>query len=216
MERPSHIDPADFVARVSPLLERRDLAGLLDLLKDNWSPAQIVALLSGPHQDARKIAALSLSLVGGNCCIEDLSRVLRDKDRVVNEMAEHALWSIWLRLGSCEANREVCRGTHALGRRDFDCAIQHFNRAIKHDPSFAEAYNQRAIAYYLTERYEESIKDCLRTVKRLPGHFGAWAGMGHCHAHLGRIDEAIEAYERALEINPHLDCLRQALRELKR
>jgi len=36
----------------------------------------------------------------------------------------------------------------------------------------------------------------------MPCHFGAWAGLGHCYAHEGRLAEAVEAYERALEINP--------------
>ena len=49
----------------------------------------------------------------------------------------------------------------------------------------------------------------------MPCHFGAWAGMGHCHAHEGRAEEAIEAYERALSINPRLDCIRQAVEQLK-
>ena len=83
------------------------------------------------------------------------------------------------------------------------------------DPDFAEAYNQRAIAKYLQERYEESIRDCRRAVERMPCHFGAWAGMGHCHAHQGRAAEAIEAYERALLINPHLEGIRQAVDELR-
>jgi tetratricopeptide (TPR) repeat protein len=38
--------------------------------------------------------------------------------------------------------------------------------------------------------------------------------MGHCHAHEGRLPEAINCYQRALEINPHLDGVRQAICEL--
>ncbi len=90
-------------------------------------------------------------------------RVLRDPDPIVNEMAEHALWSIWFRCGKThEANHELCLGTKALNHRDFDLAISHLTRAIELDPTFAEAYNQRAIAHYLQERYDDSITDCLR------------------------------------------------------
>jgi len=49
----------------------------------------------------------------------------------------------------------------------------------------------------------------------MPCHFGAWAGMGHCHAHVGRLDEALKSYERALSINPHLDGVREAVNELR-
>ena len=49
----------------------------------------------------------------------------------------------------------------------------------------------------------------------MPIHFGAWAGMGHCHAHQGKLHQAVECYERALSINPHMTQVRQAIAELK-
>jgi tetratricopeptide (TPR) repeat protein len=209
------IDPARFIEAVQPMLAGKDLQGLRAFLKSQYSTDQLSSLLTGPHDDARKVAALALSLVGGKCCIKDLSRQLQHSDPTVNQMAEHALWSIWFRSGEPDANKELCRGAKAISRREFDTAIAHCTRAIEIDPTFAEAYNQRAIAYYLIERYDESIADCQRSVERMPCHFGAWAGMGHCQAHLGRLAEARESYERAVEINPHLEGVRQLLTELR-
>jgi tetratricopeptide (TPR) repeat protein len=209
------IDPCEFVAAVQPLLERQDTQGLTELLRSRYSREQIKAILTSDDVDARKVAALALSLVGGKCCVDELARELRHPDPVVNQMAEHALWSIWLRCGSKEANHELCRGTKALNRREFQQAIDHFTRAIELDPTFAEAYNQRAIAKYLCEQHGPCMEDCLEAVKRMPCHFGAWAGLGHCHAHEGRMEQAVECYERALTINPHLDGLKQAVAEMR-
>jgi tetratricopeptide (TPR) repeat protein len=130
-------------------------------------------------------------------------------------MAEHALWSIWFRLGKRCANEEIMKGLRELNRRDFDRAIVHFSRAIELDPTFAEAYNQRAIVHYLREDFAESVKDCRRCVKLMTCHFGAWAGLGHCYAHLNRLSDAVRSYEKALDINPHLTCVRDAVGELK-
>ena len=135
---------------------------------------------------------------------------------MVNQMAEHALWSIWFRCGTCEANHELCRGTRSVNHKEYEEAISRFTRAIEIDPTFAEAYNQRAIVKYLQERYDESLEDCVRAVERMPCHFGAWAGMGHCHAQQGRLSEALECYKKALSINPHLAGVRQMVRELNR
>ena len=209
------IDPSEFVALVEPLLERRDAAGLRDLVRARWTRDQLKAIVHGDHLDARKVACLALALVGGDCAIPCLAEQLKSPDKIVNQMAEHALWSIWLRGGAEDANRELCRGAEALNRRELNCATKHFTRAIEADPSFAEAYNQRAITHYLAERYEESIADCQAAIERMPCHFGAWAGMGHCHAHEGRMAEAIKCYERAIEINPHLDGIEEVLLELK-
>jgi tetratricopeptide (TPR) repeat protein len=210
------IHPEEFVAAVTPLLERRDACGLLSLLKSRWTADQIVDLLKSRHCDARKVAALALGLAGGKCCVGPLSERLKDPDPVVNEMAEHALWSIWFRSGSCEANHQLARGAQAMERHDLPDAIEHFTKAIRIDPRFAEAYNQRAIAHYLDERFDASIADCARAAELMPEHFGAWAGMGHCHAHEGRLKPALECYRKALEINPHLSCLVEACEELEK
>ena len=69
---------------------------------------------------------------------------------MTNQMAEHALWSIWL-LRMTGRQPTLARGTQCLSDRKFDC-LQAFGRAVEHSPDFAEAYNQRAIAYYLQER----------------------------------------------------------------
>jgi tetratricopeptide (TPR) repeat protein len=211
----SEIDPAEFVEAVQPVLEKQDMQSLLQLLKSRWTAAQIISLLAGEHCDARKVAALCLSLVGCPACLNDLAKQLKDPDPVVNQMAEHAMWAIWFRAGTPDANDQLHRGALALNRRDFEHAVKHFTKAIELAPRFAEAFNQRAIAKYLQEEYAASIEDCETAAELMPIHFGAWAGMGHCHAHLGNIDRAVEAYERALEINPHLSCIREALGELK-
>jgi tetratricopeptide (TPR) repeat protein len=204
------------VASVQPLLEAKDMEGLLCHLKRHYSPDQITGLLSCRDCDARKVAALSLALVGGRCCIDPLAERLRDPDSMTNQMAEHALWSIWFRCGTQAANAELARGTQCLSDRKFDCAFKHFERALELDPNFAEAYNQRAIAYYLLEDYENSKTDCQYAIDRMPSHFGAWAGKGHCHAHLAERRDAIKCYEKALSINPHLECLQQAIGELRK
>jgi len=209
------VDPKAFVATVKPVLERKDLPGLLALLKSRWTAAQIVSLLVGKDCDARKVAALSLGLVGGKCCLNELAQQLKDPDPMVNQMVEHAMWSIWFRGGGCdEANHHVCRGAKAIDRGDYEHAITHFNQALQICPEFAEAYNQRALAEYLLERFECSLRDCRKTIDLMPNHFGAWAGMGHCYAHEGKLLEAVECYEKALSINPHMCQIREAISEL--
>lgn len=210
------IDPARFVALVQPLLERMDLQGLHDLLKSHWKSEQIQQLMTTEHADAKKVALLAIGLVGSGCCLPALTNHLKDPDPVVHAMTEHAMWNIWFRMGATpEANHQLARGAQALGRKDYEHALDHFNRALELDRDFAEAYNQRALANYLLERYEESIDDCQRSVQRMPSHFGALAGLGHCYAHLGQLREAIDSYERALAIHPHMDCLKQAIPELR-
>jgi tetratricopeptide (TPR) repeat protein len=211
----SGINPLEFVQAVQPLLEARDCAGLHQLLKSRWSAEQIVAVLTCNCEDARKVASLALSLVGCDKCLPALAKQLKDSDPMVNQLAEHAMWSIWFRCGGPEANHQVCRGAESIGRGDYEHAIKHFNAALQINPKFSEAYNQRAIAHYLMQHYDASILDCEKTVELMPIHFGAWAGMGHCETHKGRLCRAADCYQRALAINPHMNEIREAIDQLR-
>jgi tetratricopeptide (TPR) repeat protein len=131
-------------------------------------------------------------------------------------MAEHALWNVWFRSGSAQANQELARGAQCLTDREFDCAFKHFNRALLICPNFAEAYDQRGIAHFLLDEFEGAALDYRKAVELMPCHFSAWAGLGHSYAHLEMIPQAVEAYEQAREINPHLDGITHALGDLRR
>jgi len=211
---PFAIEPTAFVSVVRPLLESNDPQRLVEAIQLRWNTGQITRLLTSPHVDARKVALLCLAMVGDRMCIDAVAQQLRDDDFTVNQMAEHALWSIWFRLGSPAANAEILRGARALDHRNLIAALEHFDSAIEADPRFAEAYNQRAITWYLKEQFEQSITDCRRTIRLMPSHFGALAGMGHCFLQLGQLDHALRAYQRALSINPHLACVKQTLNEI--
>ena len=210
------IDPDEFVATVHPLIEAQNSGALLKLLESRWTCTQITRLLNDPSHDVRKVAALALALIGGECCVPDIAQQLKNSDPVVNQMAEHALWSIWFRSSTLEANHELCCGSMAMNKKEYEKATSHFSRALEIDPTFAEAYNQRAIAKYLQERYDESLEDCTRAIQWMPYHFGAWSGMGHCYAQQGRFHDALECYTKALEINPHFGGIGKAVKVLKK
>lgn len=209
------IDPKEFVTLVQPALQAQDWDKLMSTLKANWTSDQILSLLHCPDCDARKIAALAIGLVGQSCCLPELQRKLLDNDHMVVKMAEHAMWQIWFRGGNGESNRILARGAEALNRQDITKAIDYLDRAISLSPEFAEAYNQRAIAHYLAERYDESVTDSKRVVELMPLHFGAWSGLGHAYLAMGQLPEAQAAYEHALQLNPHLECIAELVQELR-
>jgi tetratricopeptide (TPR) repeat protein len=208
------IDPNEFVAQVTPLLARQDAHGLVRLVQSRWTLDQIARLLDMPHADVRKCASLALALIGTESCLEALAKQLRDEDAIVAQMAEHAMWSIWIRSGTDDANAWLVRGTKYFQDRHVEQAIESFSRAIDIDPDFAEAYNQRAMAHYVMEAFDRSAEDCRRVVSLMPMHFGAWAGLGNCYACLGKLQEAADCYRRAKQINPHLACVDDLIEEL--
>jgi tetratricopeptide (TPR) repeat protein len=209
------IDPQEFINMLEPSLAQGNVEEALQRVKSRWTAPQIVDLLKDKSADVRKIAALALSLVGEHGAVQPLAIALHDGDAMVSEMAEHALWSIWFRLGKAHAVSLVKCGNYHMHHGNYVCAIEKFSHALQEDADFAEAYNQRAIAHYLNERFSDAIDDSKAALARMPQHFGAMAGMGHCHAHLGQWRQARHCYRLALAIHPRLEGIQKSLEQIE-
>ena len=130
-------------------------------------------------------------------------------------MAEHALWMIWLRHPDPGLTRELQDAVRLIDRDREREAIARLDQLIARAPDFAEAYNQRGIAYCLIDRPLESVSDCQRAASLNPDHFAAYAGMGHGFVQLRRYREALESYRKALDIHPRMEGVRQSIRQLE-
>ncbi len=210
------IESTEFLHRVRPALERHDAEALAATVNTHWTPPQLCRLMRDGTHDARKVVCLTLGLVGDIDCTSCLVKALRDEDSQINELAEHALWSIWFRSGSGRAMSSFTKAVTALNDSKYDVALDGFHEAVAIDPGFAEAFNQCAIAHYMLEQWKHALDDCQAAVNIVPDHFGAWAGMGHCHVHLDQLDDAVSCYRQALEINPQMPGVAQALAGLQR
>ena len=209
------ISPEDFLTSLQPSLAQGKVEEALRAVQERWSCPQILPLLKDKSTDVRKVAALAMSLAGDKTAVGPLAIALHDVDPMVAQVAEHALWSIWFRSGRSQAVQLVkCGNTH-MHHGNYVCAVEKFTQAIQEDADFAEAYNQRGIAHYLSERFPEAIDDCKAALARMPQHFGAMSGMGHCYAHLGQWRQARHCYRLALAIHPRLEGVQGSLTQIE-
>ena len=137
-----HIHAGEFINDVKAVLAGKDANALVKLCRSRWSNEQISSLLCPSNRDACKLASLALSMIGDEKSVSPLVELLSDEDAMVNQMAEHALWAIWFRMSTAEANQALMRGVKLMNGHELSSAIEHFNEAILLDPDFAEAYNQ--------------------------------------------------------------------------
>lgn len=167
-------------------------------------------------QEERRQAAGALGDVGDSAAVASLIDALKDEDEAVQILAEASLWAIWSRSGDPKIDALLQEGIHLVQTDRLDEAIATFDEVVKGAPEFAEGYNWRARAYYLMGQYEKSIADCEGTVKRNPLHFGALSGEGWNYLQLGKPEQAVRYFERALAINPNKPQIRSLLMDLKR
>jgi tetratricopeptide (TPR) repeat protein len=121
----------------------------------------------------------------------------------------------WSRSGSDTADLLMSRAGEALKASDHALAVELLDRVLSLKPDWAEAWNRRATAFFLLDDSASSIADIRQVLAREPRHFGAWAGLGHIYLSGGDKQRALEAYQKALAIHPHLPKLRDAIDRLK-
>lgn len=128
---------------------------------------------------------------------------LKNTDELVREEATRELWRIWFNqkgdygLQILEQSQTLLQG----GRVKEAEAL--LTELIQDQPDFAEAWNRRAVLYYLQGRYRNSLADCQKVVALNPIHFGALHGIGLSYAALEEYATAIQAFRQALAIQPH-------------
>lgn len=192
-----------------------DVESLKELLGLQYSEDNLVAYLKNDDPLVGRAAATALGLIGSMHVVPALVENLKNSDVRTCLNTEIALWEIWSRSGNKTVDEMFEEGKNHLENEKIAEAVEQFTAVIAAAPNFAEGYNQRAIAYFVLEAWENALEDCKKTIKLNPHHFGAYAGMGHVYLRLGRIDKAVDAYKQALAINPNLISIAESILQLR-
>jgi tetratricopeptide (TPR) repeat protein len=83
-----------------------------------------------------------------------------------------------------------------------DTAIASCSAVIRLRPSFAEAYNNRGIAYYDKKDYDRAIADYNEAIGLSPSFAGAYANRGLAYSRKEDYDRAIADYDVAIRLSP--------------
>lgn len=82
------------------------------------------------------------------------------------------------------------------------------------DVTNAVLYSNRSAAYAKGNQYDLALKDAEKAIEIKPDWSKAYSRKGTSLAYLGRLDEAIETYEKGLQIDPNNAQLRDGLAEV--
>ena len=112
------------------------------------------------------------------------------------------IWNIWYEVDDPKVIEYFEKGIQAMNLRNYPLAIRFFNNLIDEDPNFAEGWNKRATVHFMMGNFDQSMQDIIKTLELEPRHFGALDGMGLIFIHQGQFQQAIDVYDKMLEIFP--------------
>ena len=110
-----------------------------------------------------------------------------------------------------EAHNNLGSALQELGSTE--ASIPHLKCAITLNPSFELAYRNLGFALANLERHEESLEVFLTCLKYCPSA-RTYQFMGSTLQHLGRMDEARQAYLKAIELDPAIGSAYRHISEI--
>ena len=130
-------------------------------------------------------------------------------------VAQQEIWGAWIEAPTASGRVLMRQGMEQIRHGDLDSAIETFTALIQLEPNFAEAWNKRATVYFMAGLYPESLADIDSTLALEPRHFGAQSGQGMVYEAMREPEAALEAFERALELNPHMARVQARIEQLR-
>lgn len=110
--------------------------------------------------------------------------------------------NLWTGRGPREARRGMARSRRAFERGDLEQAVELAEAALSAAPGWFDAVHGLGVLYVRAERYEEAEELLGRVVGHLPNEPGAWSNWGLALWGARRLDEALEAFDRSLVLQP--------------
>ncbi len=94
------------------------------------------------------------------------------------------------------------RGGAMYYKGDLVRAIADYDEAIKLDPGFARAFNNRCWARAVVGRVQEAVADCDESLRLAPDVANTLENRGFAYLKMGQYERAIADYDAGLRLNP--------------
>jgi tetratricopeptide (TPR) repeat protein len=130
--------------------------------------------------------------------------------------AEAQIFELWLQSESPTADVLLGQSVKAIIAKEFASALPMLDVLINSYPDYAEARNKRAALHFAQGEKEMALSDIAAALELEPRHFGALLGRGMIYHDMGRDKEALAAYREALAINPEMESVKSAIKELEK
>lgn len=197
-------------------LHHQDSSIFINQVLERYGTPTLERLVTMSDCVARRAAVLALTCISDYGSNAVLGRALVDRDRGVRSIAANGIRELWCRVGNRAQRQSLQYIVRLNDSKRYQEAIELATQLIHESPWIAEAWCQRGMANYHRGQYESAIRDCHQALEINPYHFTAAAGMGQCYLLQDNPVSALEAFRRALRLNPGMEEVRAQVVRLQR
>jgi len=113
-----------------------------------------------------------------------------------------------------EKPQALAKSESALMRGDAEKAKELLLRALERGLGKSHSYtahNNLCVAHFMLQEYEPAVEHCRQAIATRSNRWRAYNNLGNALAELGRFDDAIDAYNKALDMNKNNETIRDNL-----
>jgi len=112
-----------------------------------------------------------------------------------------------------KAEEERQKGNEAFKNGDYPTAVKAYTEAIKRNPEDARIYSNRAASYSKLMEFNLALKDCDKCIELDPTFLKGHIRKGHVCIALKNPQKAMDAFEKAIDLDANNDEARQGMRQ---
>jgi tetratricopeptide (TPR) repeat protein len=124
---------------------------------------------------------------------QEVAQAVSEKVREAEERFQHPV-------GDPQVHFQL--GDVAYGNQEYQEAIEHYDKAIQIDPHYADAYNNRGLAYHNLGENQRAIQDYDKAIQLDPNFAMAYGNRGYTYQLLGEHRRAIQDLDKAIQLDP--------------
>ena len=143
-------------------------------------------------------------------------KLARARDAATAEPITKAIEELWVTSGSDTVDLLMSRAAQFANAAEIDLSLSILDAVVDIAPDEAEAWYLRARVNVLAGKPEGALTDLRRALNLDAKHYRAISDLGLLLEQLGAKREALEAYRRALAVNPFLDDAKAGVDALTR
>lgn len=136
-------------------------------------------------------------------------------DKASAKHVEARIMALWASTPSDTVALLMGRVKTAIEHKDVPLALKLLDAIVQIRPDYVEGWNRRATLHLLANDQARALADIRQVLVREPRHFAALVGLGMILRDLGEEARALDAFRRAIEINPHLDRVIDQIKTLR-
>ena len=108
------------------------------------------------------------------------------------------------------------KGMERYNRKDYQGAIEYFQKAIELDQKYAIPWNNMGRVYDTLGDYNKAIECHSKAIELDPKDEAPWNNMGYAYVQLGDYQKAVECFRKAVELKPGSESYQRNLEAAKK